>query len=145
MYESSWLSILSISGYSTASTEDAAYIIGGHAFSSSTDFYAESSYVNTIAEFKNDQWRQLGNPLSLGRRYHGSITVGDQTMVIGGTRPAVTEVWTFADENHKTIDPTLPGGNYATGIALFAVTFDFCQWFASRSRGVHVAYLFLIK
>jgi len=83
--------------------------------------------VNTIAEFKNNQWRQLGNPLSLGRRYHGSITVGDQTMVIGGTRPAVTEVWTFADENHKTIDPTLPGGNYATGIALFAVTFDFCQ------------------
>ena len=60
-----------IFGYSTASTDDAAYIIGGH------DVY------DTIAEFRNDQWRKLGS-LSKGRFYHGSITVGQETMIVGG-------------------------------------------------------------
>ena len=57
--------------YSTASTDDAAYIIGG------ADIY------NTIAEFRNNQWRNLGS-LTKGRYYHGSITIGQETMIIGG-------------------------------------------------------------
>lgn len=60
--------------YSTAATDEAAYIIGG---------YQGSSYSQTIAEFKNDQWRKLGD-LTQGRSYHGSISIGHQTMVIGG-------------------------------------------------------------
>ena len=60
-----------IYGYSTASTDDAAFIIGGN------DVY------DTIAEFRNDQWRNLGS-LNKGRFYHGSITVGQETMIIGG-------------------------------------------------------------
>ena len=59
-----------IRGYSTASTHDAAYIIGG-------------IDVDTIAEFQNDEWRKLGS-LNKGRYYHGSITVGQETMIIGG-------------------------------------------------------------
>ena len=60
-----------IYGYSTASTDDAAYIIGG------ADIY------NTIAEYRNNQWRNLGS-LTKGRFYHGSITIGQETMIIGG-------------------------------------------------------------
>ena len=57
--------------YSTASTSDAAYIIGG---------------INTgdiIAEFRKDSWRQMGT-LAKGRDSHGSITLNGETMVIGG-------------------------------------------------------------
>ena len=57
--------------YSTASTSEAAYFIGGY------------NTEEVIAEFKNDAWRQLGT-LTKGRSRHGSITLGDQTMVIGG-------------------------------------------------------------
>ena len=61
-------------GYSTAATDEAAYIIGG---------YQGSDYSSTIAEFKNEQWRKLGD-LTQGRQYHGSISVGDQAMIVGG-------------------------------------------------------------
>ena len=60
-----------ISQYSTANTPDAAYIIGGY------------FTRNLVAEFRNDQWTQLDN-LNSGRRNHGSITVGTQTMIVGG-------------------------------------------------------------
>ena len=57
--------------YSTASTSEAAYIIGGQTTQA------------IIAEFKNDGWLQFGT-LTQGRQYHGSITLGDETMVVGG-------------------------------------------------------------
>ena len=60
-----------ISGYATASTSEAAYIIGG--------WYARS----LIAQFKNGAWSQFGT-LAKGRYAHGSITLGNQFMVIGG-------------------------------------------------------------
>ena len=60
-----------ISQYSTANTPDAAYIIGG--------YYTQ----NLVAEFRNDQWTQLDD-LNKGRFGHGSITVGTQTMIVGG-------------------------------------------------------------
>ena len=60
-----------ISYYSTTQTVDAVYIIGG--------WYTE----DIVAEFKNDQWRRLAN-LNQGRAAHGSITIGGETMIIGG-------------------------------------------------------------
>ena len=60
-----------IAYYSTTQTVDAVYIIGGQ------------NTKNVIAEFKNDQWNQLDD-LNIGRGYHGSITIGTQTMIIGG-------------------------------------------------------------
>ena len=60
-----------ISEYSTAQSSDAAYIIGGR--------YTK----NLVAEFKNDEWRQLDD-LIQGRFFHGSITIESQTMVAGG-------------------------------------------------------------
>ena len=61
----------SIWAYSTASTSEAAYIIGG--------YYTG----DIIAEFKHDSWRQIGT-LTKGRGYHGAIAIGNHFMVIGG-------------------------------------------------------------
>ena len=61
-----------IAYYSTASTSEAAYIIGG--------YYTE----DIIAEFRDGSWRQMGT-LAKGREGHGSITLNDETMVIGGS------------------------------------------------------------
>ena len=57
--------------YSTASTSEAAYIIGGW------------TTLSIIAELKNDVWTQFGN-LAKGRYSHGSISLGNEFMVIGG-------------------------------------------------------------
>ena len=60
-----------ISGYSAASSPDAAYIIGG------------AEIPNIVAVFENDQWTKLED-LNKGRFTHGSITIGDRTMIVGG-------------------------------------------------------------
>ena len=65
---------LRINSYSTSSTAQATYIIGG---------YSSPDRLDTIAEFKNNQWSKLGS-LSNARWHHGSIRVGDLTMIIGG-------------------------------------------------------------
>ena len=44
--------MLRIYNYATASTDSAAYIIGG---------YNSGEYVSTIAEYKNNKWREIGN------------------------------------------------------------------------------------
>ena len=44
--------MLRIYRYATASTDSAAYIIGG---------YDSWEYVSTIAEYKNNKWRKIGN------------------------------------------------------------------------------------
>ena len=60
--------------YSATATAQAAYIIGG---------YTDTASINIIAEFRNNQWSNIGS-LTRARDHHGSITVGDLTMVIGG-------------------------------------------------------------
>ena len=57
--------------YSTTSTSYEAYFIGG------------KYTTKVIAEYKNDAWRLVGR-LHKGRERHGSITLGTETMVIGG-------------------------------------------------------------
>ena len=39
-----------------------------------------------IVEFKDDQWNQIGY-LSKGRYYHSSLSVADQTIIVGGYAP----------------------------------------------------------
>ena len=65
-----------ITGYSTVSTDDAAFIIGG----SRSEGWPNN---DAIAEFRNDQWQYLGT-LRTGRHDHGSITIGTDTLIIGG-------------------------------------------------------------
>ena len=106
--------------YSTASTSGAAYIIGG-----SNDIIAD-----IIAEFKNDTWRLLGR-LANARQEHGSVSLGDEIMIIGGGTYGVssmgTEVWNVIDENYKLINPSLPNYKYrGGGIGLYIVPFNFC-------------------
>ena len=60
--------------YSVASTNDAAFVIGG---------YTDSSYSDVIAQFKDNAWSLYGN-LQKPREYHASITSGDMTIIIGG-------------------------------------------------------------
>ena len=60
-----------IAYYSTANSPDAAYIIGG------------LHTQNLVAEFRDDKWTQLDD-LNKGRFGHGSITIGDRTMIVGG-------------------------------------------------------------
>ena len=47
--------------YSTASTNNAAYIIGGSNNPYFPNFMANDGYSTIIAEFKNGEWSKLGN------------------------------------------------------------------------------------
>ena len=62
-----------IAFYSTAETKTAAYIIGG--------YYTK----DVIAQFKNNQWHQ-NDSLRQARWAHTSLTVGDETIIIGGAQ-----------------------------------------------------------
>ena len=62
-----------ISFYNVASTPDAAFIIGGW----------DPDPVTTVAKFENDEWSLYGN-LQQGRLYHGAISFGEMSMVVGG-------------------------------------------------------------
>ena len=87
-YNSQPKSIFSkISSYSATQTFDAVYIIGG-AFTR-----------NIVAEFKENIWRRLAD-LKQGRYYHGSITVGGQTMIIGGARTYSGQVKSLRTQGH---------------------------------------------
>ena len=47
--------------YSTASTKNAAYIIGGADKPYNPSFMSDDGYSKIIAEFKNGQWSKLGD------------------------------------------------------------------------------------
>jgi len=136
MIQISMIILRTIYHYSTASTSEAAYIIGGlnHGFYTS----------NIIAQFKNDAWSQFGT-LAKGRYMHGSISLGNEFMVIGGRSSdgrlvyfknifgyksffsdVETEIWTYTNGNNKIINPTVSNKQYIGGIGLYLVPFDFC-------------------
>ena len=60
--------------YATASTDSAAYIIGG---------YGYSGYVSTIAEYKNNKWRKFGD-LSKARDDSSAIFHNGEYIIVGG-------------------------------------------------------------
>ena len=68
-----------ISYYATTSTEESVYIIGGWTADSSNGYRTP-----IIAEYKNDQWYNVGN-LKQSRHAPGAIMSGLLTMVIGGS------------------------------------------------------------
>ena len=65
----------SYSHYSVASTNQAAFFIGG---------WDGSSQSSVIAKYENDNWSLYGN-LNKPRMAHGSIIFGTATIVIGGS------------------------------------------------------------
>ena len=62
-----------ITCYAVASTDNAAFIIGGY----------DPSRIDIIAKFQDNQWTRYGS-LKAVRYAPGTITKGDQTMIIGG-------------------------------------------------------------
>ena len=44
------------------------------------------------------------------------------------SRSVPTEIWSFPEENPKTISPTLPHGHYIAGIGLYPTDADFCLY-----------------
>ena len=65
------------SHYSVASTNQAAFFIGGR--------HGSESPSSVIAKYENDDWSPLPYGSLKRRRYsHGSITSGTTTFVIGG-------------------------------------------------------------
>ena len=63
-----------INSYSVASTENAAFIIGGRD--------KNSNAIDIIAKFQDNEWTRYGC-LKAARYLHGSITSADQTMIVG--------------------------------------------------------------
>ena len=66
--------MLRISNYATASTDTAAYIIGG---------YKGSERVSTIAEYKNNRWGKIGY-LNEPKGVLSAIFNNGEYIVIGG-------------------------------------------------------------
>ena len=83
--------------------------------------------------------------LAKRRGRHGSITLENAVMVIGGRSSdsrlvyffdyfliiyffsdMETEIWNLTDETNKVVNPTL-SSNYAVGIGLYIVPFNFCK------------------
>ena len=65
--------MLRICSYATASTDSAAYIIGGYG----------DDHVSTIAEYKNNKWRKFGD-LTKKRNYSSAIFYNGEFIVVGG-------------------------------------------------------------
>ena len=84
-------------GYSSTNTIDAVYIIGGYSTS------------NVVAQFKENQWHQLPN-LQQGRQGHGSITIGSQTIIVGGSSIEKYVLTRFrCDMSHMRSSAEIPG------------------------------------
>ena len=68
--------MLSIYGYATASTESAAYIIGGNS--------DHNEGMSTIAEYRDNKWNKYGDLRT--KRYRAStILLNGEHIIIGGS------------------------------------------------------------
>ena len=65
--------------YATASTDSAAYIIGGIGDGPSPD----GVFYSTIAEYKNNKWRKFGD-LTKKRGYSSAIFFNGEYIIVGG-------------------------------------------------------------
>ena len=65
--------------YATASTDSAAYIIGGD-----SGYGWSPEYVSTIAEYKNNKWRKFGD-LTKKRRGSSAIFFNGEYIIVGGS------------------------------------------------------------
>ena len=70
------MKILRISYYATASTDSAAYIIGGY------DSF-DDERVSTIAQFKNNKWLKIGD-LNEKKNSLSAIFHDGEYLIVGG-------------------------------------------------------------
>merc|ERR1711893_139332 len=97
--------------YSTASTEDAVFIIGGN------------NNGKRIAEYKNGKWTNVGE-LEKSRYDTRSITFGGQTMIIDPYDPTV-EIWNL-EQRKKLTTFERPPGEFYGGFGMFLIQKNFC-------------------
>ena len=71
--------IFRISDYATASTDSAAYILGGWIGTDIADHWKTS----IIAEYKNNEWRNVGN-LNEIKSSHSAIFHNGEYFIVGG-------------------------------------------------------------
>ena len=110
----------SISHYSTASTNDAVYVIGG--WSSIDGGVGEK--VKRIAEFKEGRWTIIGE-MEKPRRYHGSISFGGKTLIFDDDDDTV-EIWNL-ERKQKLSTFNAPDDPLWSGFGMFTVNKDFCK------------------
>ena len=115
----------SISYYSTASTEDAVYIIGGY---SSIDGKDSGESVTTIAEYKDGRWSRIGQ-MEKPKRYHSSISFGQKTLIFEGNWNEDyehVELWDL-ERKRKVSSFKAPHDRLYNGFAMFIVNKNFCK------------------
>ena len=71
--------IIRIYNYATASTDTAAYILGGGQY---------GYHFDTIAQFQNNEWLKVGN-LKEKKYFMSAISNAGEYLIIGGTRAGV--------------------------------------------------------
>ena len=106
----------SIGAYSTASTNDAVYVIGG--------FSSNYGAVKTIAEFKEGRWTKIGEMKKL-RIDHGSISFGGKTLIFYPIDDTV-EIWNL-ERKQKLSTFKAPHDELGEGFGMFIVNKDFCK------------------
>ena len=113
--------MLRINAYATASTDSAAYIIGGI----KTNSFSFRRVISTIAEYKNNLWRTIGN-LNEPKYKLSAISHNGGYMVVGGVGywTMTTEFWNFNATSSREIN-SFSSGDYYTPI-LFHVDSSFC-------------------
>ena len=115
--------INSVGYYSSVSSSDAVFIIGG--------FNGGDPYDSTVAKFTDYNWYKIGE-LNTGRYSHSSVSHNGITITLGGFSRAYddvnTEFWDFDLSEGQEVGPELPRGDYSYGTALFLVELDFCTY-----------------
>ena len=114
----------SIRYYSTASTEDAVYIIGGW---SSIDDKRDGEAVRTIAEYKNGRWSRIGQ-MEKPKSEHGSISFGQKTLIFEGASDdhEHVEIWDL-ERKRKVSSFNAPHDDLDSGFGMFIVNKNFCK------------------
>jgi len=118
-----------ISDYSTTSTSEAIFIIGGFTnFATPGTQPVHNRYTTTIAKYQDKIWTNVGN-LKVGRHIHSSITMGSKVMIVGGwtvhLQTGETELWESESPQSQIINSKKLFNNRYP--ALFHVDLGFCS------------------
>ena len=101
--------MLRISNYATASTDSAAYIIGGR--------NGSWEYVSTIAEYKNNKWRKIGN-LNEPKSKLSAIFNNGEYIVVGGRVEGYSGRWAFSEDlDNEQFNTFILGSQLKFGIS----------------------------
>ena len=102
--------------YSTTSTEDAVYIIGG--------VNVRQSKMNIIAKYQDEEWSIVGEMKTISG-LNLSVKLGDQTMILD-PRNETVEVWNL-EQGKRLKSFKRSTGKLDYGYAVFLTNNNFCN------------------